>query len=230
MSEKKDTEKGKQGGSRQLHVRVKTARGRKKSSTRWLQRQLNDPYVQMAREDGYRSRAAYKLIELNNKFDFLKNGKIIIDLGAAPGGWTQVAVEKVKNGKIIGIDLQEIEPITGATLIQQDFMEDAAVAILEEAMGGKKADVILSDMAAPSCGHAATDHARIIALCETAFYFAKENLAPEGVFVAKILRGGTEKELLEEMKKCFKVVKHFKPESSRKDSAEMYVVAVGFRG
>jgi 23S rRNA (uridine2552-2'-O)-methyltransferase len=230
MTEKKKPEKGEQGGSRKLHVRVKTAKGRKKSSTRWLQRQLNDPYVLMAKADGYRSRAAYKLIDLNNKFDFLKPGKNVIDLGAAPGGWTQVAVEKVKGAKVIGIDLQAIEPIAGSTLIQHDFMADDAPAILAEALGGAKADIVLSDMAAASCGHAPTDHIRIIGLCEVAFDFAKEYLAPDGVFAAKILRGGTEQELLEEMKKCFKVVKHFKPDSSRKDSAEMYVVAIGFRG
>ncbi|MCE3232871.1 MAG: rRNA methyltransferase [Rickettsiaceae bacterium] len=228
--DKKTPEKGKQGGSRQLHVKVKTAKGRKKSSTRWLQRQLNDPYVAMAKADGYRSRAAYKLIDLNNKFDFLKPGKSVIDLGAAPGGWTQVAVEKAKGGKVIGIDLQEVEPIAGATLIMHDFMADDAPEILSNALEGKKADIVLSDMAAASCGHAATDHIRIIGLCEAAFDFAKENLADDGVFAAKILRGGTEKELLEDMKKCFKVVKHFKPDSSRKDSAEMYVVAIGFRG
>jgi 23S rRNA (uridine2552-2'-O)-methyltransferase len=230
MTEKKTPEKGKQGGTRKLHVKVKTAKGRKKSSTRWLQRQLNDPYVAMAKVDGYRSRAAYKLIDLNEKFEFLKPGKNVIDLGAAPGGWTQVAVEKVKGGKVIGIDLQEVEPIAGATLIQHDFMADDAPQILADTLDGKKADIILSDMAAASCGHAATDHIRIIALCEVAFEFAKENLANDGVFAAKILRGGTEQELLNEMKKCFKTVKHFKPDSSRKDSAEMYVIAIGFRG
>ncbi len=230
MTDKKKPDKGAKGGQRQLHVRVKTARGRSKSSVRWLQRQLNDPYVEMARKDGYRSRAAYKLIDLDDKFHILKPGKNLIDLGAAPGGWTQVAVERMKGGKIIGIDLQEMEPITGAILITHDFMDDEAPAILEQALSGEKADVVLSDMAAASCGHAQTDHIRIMDLCETAFMFAKDNLNLEGSFAAKILRGGAEKELLEQMKKCFKVVKHFKPESSRKDSAEMYVVAMGFRG
>jgi 23S rRNA (uridine2552-2'-O)-methyltransferase len=230
MTDKKKPEKGTQGGQRQLHVKVKTAKGRKKSSTRWLQRQLNDPYVIMAKADGYRSRAAYKLIDINNKFDILKPGSNVVDLGAAPGGWTQVAVEKVAGAKVIGIDLQEIEPIAGSVLIQHDFMADDAPELLERALGGAEVNVVLSDMAAPSCGHAQTDHIRIMALCEVAFDFAKQNLVEGGAFAAKILAGGTEKELLEDLKKCFKVVKHFKPDSSRKDSAEMYVVATGFRG
>ncbi len=218
------------GGSRQLHVKVKTAKGRKKSSTQWLQRQLNDPFVQKAKEDGYRTRAAYKLIEIDEKFGILKPDTKIIDLGAAPGGWCQVAVKKIKSGKIIGIDLQEIEPIPGVILIQHDFTADDAPEILSKALSGKKADLILSDMAAPACGHAQTDHIRIMGLCEIAFDFAKHNLREGGSFAAKILQGGTEKELLDDMKKCFETVKHFKPESSRKDSAEMYVVAKGFRG
>lgn len=228
MSDKKNGD-SKQGGHRQLHVKVKTARGRKNSSTKWLQRQLNDPYVQMAKKDGYRSRAAYKLIDIDDKFHILKPGQNFIDLGAAPGGWTQVALERCKGGNIIGIDLQAIDDIPGATLIQHDFTADDAVEILAKAMGGKKADVVVSDMAAPSCGHAATDHLRIMDLCEMAFDFATEYLEEGGSFAAKILRGGAEKELLDSMKKSFKVVKHFKPDSSRKDSAEMYVVATGFR-
>jgi len=229
MSDKDKPKKSKQGGHRQLHVNVKTARGRKSSSTKWLQRQLNDPYVQMAKKDGYRSRAAYKLIDIDDKFHILKNGQNIIDLGAAPGGWTQVAVQRVKGGKIIGIDLQEIDEIPGATLIQHDFMEDDAPEILAKALDGGKANVVLSDMAAPACGHAPTDHIRIMALCEIAFDFAVNYLEEGGAFAAKILRGGAEKELLDALKKSFKMVKHFKPESSRKDSAEMYIVATGFR-
>jgi len=229
MPKKKGSDRDSHGGSRQLHVKVKTARGRKKSSTSWLQRQLNDPYVAQAKKDGYRSRAAYKLIEIDDKFGILKTGKNFVDLGAAPGGWAQVAVQRIKDGNIVGIDLQEIEPIEGATLIQHDFTADDAPEIVAKALGGQKADIVVSDMAAPSCGHTQTDHIRIIALCEMAFDFAKEYLAEGGSFAAKILRGGTEKELLEDMKKSFKVVKHFKPNSSRKDSAEMYVVGMGFR-
>ena len=233
MTGKKDNSKSGNkptGGQRQLHVKVKTARGRKKSSTQWLQRQLNDPYVAMSKRDGYRSRAAYKLIDIDEKFKILKPGLNVIDLGAAPGGWTQVAVKKVSGGKVIGIDLQEVEDIAGATLIQHDFMADDAPEILENALGGKKADIVLSDMAAASCGHAQTDHIRIMNLCELAFDFAKQNLSTGGSFVAKILRGGAEKELLDDMKRNFQTVKHFKPDSSRKDSAEMYVVALGFKG
>ena len=220
----------KSGGHRQLHVKVKTAKGRKKSSTRWLQRQLNDPYVQMAQKDGYRSRAAYKLIDIDDKFKILRPGMTLVDLGAAPGGWVQVATKRASGGRIVGIDLQDMDPIPGANLITCDFMSDEAVDILDEALGGKKADVVLSDMAAASCGHAPTDHLRIMGLCEVAFDFAKTHLKEDGSFAAKILRGGAEKELLDDMKKHFKVVKHFKPDSSRKDSAEMYVIATGFRG
>ncbi len=228
MANKKNSG-GIKDGHRQLHVNVKTAKKRKPSSTKWLQRQLNDPYVHMAKKEGYRSRAAYKLIEIDEKFKILKSGKNIIDLGAAPGGWTQVCVAAVKTGTVVGIDLLEMEPIAGATLIKYDFTADDAPQILEDAMDGKKADIVLSDMAASACGHAPTDHIRIMHLCELAFDFAKQNLAAEGSFVAKILRGGAEKELLDELRKCFKVVKHFKPESSRKDSSEMYVIGTGFK-
>lgn len=230
MSDKDDNNDDSLKGHRQLHVRVKSARGRKNSSTRWLQRQLNDPYVQIAKRDGYRSRAAYKLIELNDKFDFLKNGQNIIDLGAAPGGWTQVCTKKFAGGKIIGIDLQEMEPIPGATLIMKDFTEDEALELIEKELSGKKLDVVLSDMAAPSCGHAPTDHLRIVSLCDMAFEFAKDNLKTGGTFVAKILRGGTEADLLNDMKKNFKKVRHFKPDASRKDSSEMYVIATDYKG
>jgi 23S rRNA (uridine2552-2'-O)-methyltransferase len=217
--------------TRQLVTKVKTAKRRSISSTKWLFRQLNDPYVVQSKEDGYRSRAAYKLIEINEKFNFLRPGNIVIDLGAAPGGWTQVAVEKVKvknTGKVIGIDLVEIEPIEGSILIQQDFLSDQAEQMIKDHLV-EKADVVLSDMAAPSCGHPRTDHIRIIALCEAAYLFAKDVLAPDGVFVAKILKGGTENQLLVSLKQDFKTVKHFKPPASRKESAESYVIAMGFR-
>lgn len=219
-----------QGGKRQLHTKVKTARGRKRSSTKWLQRQLNDPFVAMAREDGYRSRAAYKIIEIDDKFNIFKNDQIIVDLGAAPGGWTQVATKRIKNGKIVGIDLQEVEPVVGATLLQGDFTEDEALQLLNEALNNKKVDVVLSDMAAASCGHTQTDHIRIMALCEIAVDFAIDNLKENGSFVAKILQGGAEKDLLSLLKTNFNTVKHFKPKSSRKDSSEMYVVGLGFKG
>ncbi len=222
-------------GNRQLHIKVKTARGRKLSSTRWLQRQLNDPYVQRAQKDGYRSRAAYKLLELDGMFHFLKAGRHVVDLGAAPGGWTQVAVERVKagsakGGKVVGIDISQMQPIEHATLLHLDFLGDEAPAVLKEALGGHHADIVLSDMAASSCGHQQTDHLRIMALCEAAFDFALEVLSPGGVFVAKILRGGAENTLLQRIKQAFIHVKHVKPPASRADSSEMYIVAMGFKG
>ena len=218
------------GNNRGLHVKVKTARGRKNSSARWLERQLNDPYVALAKKDGYRARAAYKLIEIDEKFDILKPGRSVIDLGAAPGGWTQVAVKRIKGSPVVGIDLQEMEPIAGAKLITHDFTADDAIDILKKEIGSDKVDVVLSDMAAASCGHASTDHIRIIYLLELALDFAINHLNEGGDFAAKILRGGTENDLLNLMKKHFKTVKHFKPDSSRKDSSEMYVVALGFKG
>ena len=217
-------------GSRGLHTRVKSAKGRKISSTRWLQRQLNDPYVQEAKRLGYRSRAAFKLIELDEKFGILRKGMKIVDLGAAPGGWTQVATAKVgDNGRIVGIDLLEVEPIAGATMIMGDFLDEDAPGNLVAALDGK-ADLVLSDMAASSTGHTQTDHLRIMVLLEAAVAFAADILAPDGVFVGKVLQGGTENELLAALKRDFKVVKHAKPKASRQDSAEMYVVATGFRG
>jgi 23S rRNA (uridine2552-2'-O)-methyltransferase len=224
---------GNRPGGRSLFTRVKTAKGRKLSSKLWLERQLNDPYVTRAKEEGYRSRAAYKIIEIDTKFHILSKGKTVVDLGAAPGGWTQVAVAKTKagtagGGRVIGIDLQEIEHIPGATLLQADFTEERALTLLEQALEGRKVDVVLSDMAASACGHTQTDHLRIIYLCELAFQFATEHLNEGGAIVAKILRGGTEHTLLKEMQRYFKSVKHFKPPSSRADSAEMFVVAQGF--
>ncbi|MFN4281429.1 MAG: RlmE family RNA methyltransferase [Alphaproteobacteria bacterium] len=213
-----------------LKVRVRTAKGRKLSSKLWLERQLNDPYVQAAKREGYRSRAAYKLAELDEKYKLLKPGMTVVDLGAAPGGWTQVAVAKVgPKGKVIGIDLTPVEPIPGATLITQDFLADEAPDQLKELLGGP-ADVVMSDMAAPATGHPQTDHLRIIGLCEAAAEFAREVLAPGGTFLAKVLRGGTEGTLLTRLKRDFTVVKHAKPPASRADSAEIYVIATGFRG
>ncbi len=220
--------------TRGVTTRVKSARGRKLSSTRWLQRQLNDPYVAEAQRLNLRSRAAFKLIELDEKFGFLKPGARIIDLGCAPGGWTLVASERVKAGKpgggvVVGMDLQEVDPVPNATTICHDFMDDDAPDILKKALNGP-ADVVLSDMAAKATGHTATDHMRIMDLCELALMFAREVLSPDGIFVAKVLQGGTEHQLLAEMRKLFKTVKHAKPPASRSDSAEMYVIAIGFRG
>ncbi|MCK5778077.1 MAG: RlmE family RNA methyltransferase [Rhodospirillales bacterium] len=217
-------------GNRGLHTRVKTAKGRRLSSTRWLQRQLNDPYVQEAKRQGYRSRAAFKLIELDDKFKFLKKGAKVIDLGAAPGGWTQVAMARIgDSGHVIGIDLLEMEAIPGADLIQGDFLDDDAPERLKALLGGQ-ADIVLSDMAAASTGHPQTDHLRIMGLLEVAADFAADVLAPGGAFVGKVLQGGTENELLAALKRDFRTVKHAKPPASRSDSAEVYVVATGFRG
>lgn len=230
MANKKGSGNSISKGHRQLHTRVKTARGRKPSSTKWLQRQLNDPFVQLAQKEGYRSRAAYKLLQIDEKFDVLKPGACVVDLGAAPGGWIQVALQKVGSGKVVGIDLQEMEPIAGATLLQHDFTLDDAPALLDEVLEGQEVDVVLSDMAASSCGHAPTDHLRIIALLELAIDYAINVLGAGGAFVGKILQGGTERELLTLLQQHFATVKHFKPEASRQDSSEMYVVALGFKG
>lgn len=220
------------GDDRALKVRVKTAKKRTTSSTLWLQRQLNDPYVRAAKRDGYRSRAAYKLIEIDDKFHFLKSGARVVDLGAAPGGWCQVAIARVKSqtgkGRVIGIDLSEIEPLVGATTIQLDFLSDGADRVVKDLLGGE-ADVVLSDMAAYATGHKQTDHLKIMALCEVAADFAIDVLSPGGTFCAKVLRGGTENELLNMLKKHFTTVRHIKPPASRQDSAEMYVIALGFR-
>lgn len=224
-------------GQRDLKVKVKSARGRKLSSTRWLQRQLNDPYVKRARAEGYRGRAAFKIMELDDKYRFLVNGARVVDLGAAPGGWCQVAVPRVnalgeKSGKavgsILGVDLQEMEPIAGCELHVLDFMADGADAQVKEWLGGR-ADVVMSDMAAASSGHKQTDHLRIIALCEAAAYFAFDVLEEGGVFVAKVLAGGAEGEMQKLLKQRFRKVVNFKPPSSRADSSEKFVVATGFR-
>lgn len=215
-------------GSRDLTVRVKTAKGRKTSSTRWLQRQLNDPYVTQAKKDGYRSRAAYKLLELDDKYHFLKPGMSIIDLGAAPGGWTQVAVSRALRSKIVAIDLLEMPPIAGSIVLQADFMDDATPELLRQTLGGD-ADLVLSDMAPNTTGHSSTDHIRIIAIVEAAAYFALEVLKPGGTFVAKVRQGGAEADLLALLKKHFTTVRHAKPKASRQDSAETYLVATGYR-
>ncbi len=208
--------------------RVKTAKRRKTSSTRWLQRQLNDPYVQEAGKQGYRSRAAFKLKEIDEKLGLLGKNQIVVDLGAAPGGWCQVAAEKgVK--KIVALDLLEIEPLPDVTFLQMDFMDDDAPDALIAALG-EGVDLVLSDMAANTTGHKQTDHLRIMALVEAAYYFARDVLKPDGVFLAKVFQGGAQHELLAQMKKDFKTVKHIKPPASRKESAEQYVVAQGFRG
>ena len=219
---------------RGIHTKVKTAKGRKLSSTLWLQRQLNDPYVIEAKKRGYPSRAAFKLSELDDKFHFLKIGMRIVDLGAAPGGWTKVAVERTKaatsdKGKVIALDINEMEPITGATIIQYDFLDEYASELLKETLDGQ-ADLILSDMASPSCGHAATDHLKIMGLCEAALFFAYDVLATNGTFIAKVLQGGTENEMLALMKQKFKTVRHSKPPASRSNSSEIYVIASGFKG
>jgi 23S rRNA (uridine2552-2'-O)-methyltransferase len=218
---------------RRASVRVKTARGRTVSSQRWLQRQLNDPYVAEAKKRGYRSRAAFKLLQLDDQFKFLKSGGRIIDLGAAPGGWTQVSVERVKaeqgRGVVIGIDITPVEPIAGATVLAKDFYAEDAPAALMDLLGGP-ADVVLSDMAASATGDPQVDHLRIMGLAEAAHDFARRILKPGGTFVAKVLRGGTERTLLDILKKDFAKVRHVKPEASRADSAEMYVVGTGFRG
>jgi 23S rRNA (uridine2552-2'-O)-methyltransferase len=202
---------------------------RSASSQRWLTRQLNDPYVAAAKEAGYRSRSAFKLLELDDRFKLLKPGARVLDLGAAPGGWTQVALERIgPKGRVVGVDLLEMEAVPGAELMQLDFLaEDAEARIL--AVLGDNADVVLSDMAANTTGHRQTDHWRIVALAETAYDFAARILTPGGSFVCKVLRGGTEEALLKRIKQDFAEVRHAKPPASRSDSAEMYIVAKGFR-
>lgn len=225
-------------GQRDLKVKVKTARGRKLSSTRWLERQLNDPYVKRAQVEGYRGRAAFKILELDDKFRFLVPGARVVDLGCAPGGWCQVAVKRVnalgersgkRVGTVLGIDLQEVEPVAGAETHVLDFMEDDADQKVKEWLGGK-AEVVMSDMAASASGHKQTDHLRIMALCETAAYFAFDVLEEGGTFVAKVLAGGAEGDLQKLLKQKFEKVANVKPPASRSDSSEKFVVATGFRG
>lgn len=225
-------------GQRELRVRVKTAKGRKLSSTLWLERQLNDPYVQRAKKEGYRGRAAYKIMELDDKYRFLVPGARVVDLGCAPGGWCQVAVERVnalgeksgkKVGRVIGVDLQEVEPIAGAEIHQLDFLSEGADDKVKGWLGGR-ADVVMSDMAASASGHKGTDHLRIVALCEAAAELAFDVLEPGGTFVAKVLAGGAEAELQAMLKRSFAKVANVKPPASRADSSEKFVVATGFKG
>jgi len=216
-------------GARGLHQRVRTGRGRTVSSNRWLERQLNDPYVRRAKADNYRSRAAYKLLELDERFGLLKGVKAVVDLGIAPGGWSQVVSRRVPGAKIAGIDLLPTDPIEGVTILQMDFMDADAPARLQEALGGPP-DLILSDMAANTVGHSRTDHLRTMGLVEAGLEFAVETLRPGGAFVAKVLAGGADSNLVAELKRHFTTVKHAKPPASRKESSEWYVVAQGFKG
>lgn len=226
------------GGQRQLHTRVKTARKRTASSARWLQRQLNDPYVAAANREGMRSRAAYKLKEIDDKNRFLKPGQVVVDLGAAPGGWSQIAAERVKaidgvgssKGQVVAIDYLGIDALPGVEILQMDFTADDAEDRLKEMIRGGKADVVLSDMAAPTVGHTRTDHLRIMGLAEMAAHFAIDVLNEGGIFLCKVFQGGAERDLLDLLKKTFRTVKHVKPPASRADSAELYVLAMGFRG
>ena len=217
-------------GGRELKQRVHTARKRSHSSTLWLDRQLNDPYVAEARRLGFRSRAAFKIQQLDDRFRFLTKGARVVDLGCAPGGWLQIAVDRVgPKGKVIGIDLLPVDPVSGSTILLGDFLADAAPEKPKAALGGP-AGVVLSDMAANTVGHANTDSLRTIALAEAAALFAAEVLAPGGTFLCKVLQGGTQKQLLDTLKRQFKEVRHVKPAASRADSSELYLIALGFRG
>ena len=238
MTEKTSGPKSSGRGQRALRVRVKTAKGRKLSSTLWLERQLNDPYVIRARKEGYRGRAAFKILELDDKFGFLVPGARVVDLGCAPGGWCQVAVSRVnalgenvkkRVGMVLGVDLQEVEPIAGARVHQLDFLAEGAEDQVKAWLGGK-ADVVLSDMAAAASGHKGTDHLRIVALCEAAAEFAFDVLELDGTFVAKVLAGGAEAQMQATLKRNFKTVANVKPPASRADSSEKFVVAQGYRG
>jgi 23S rRNA (uridine2552-2'-O)-methyltransferase len=223
---------GKGSGSRELKIRVKGGKNRKLSSKLWLDRQLNDPYVARAKREGMRSRAAYKLAEIDDKARFFKRGARVIDLGAAPGGWSQIAAKRVgapQQGRVIAIDLLMMDPVPGVEFMQLDFLDPSAPDTLKTMLGGR-ADVVLSDMAANATGHRKTDHIKIVALVEAAAEFAHEVLAPGGTFLAKVLQGGTEAALLGPLKRDFTTVKHVKPQASRSDSAELYLLATGFRG
>ena len=209
--------------------RIRTARGRRASSTRWLERQLNDPYVRRAKAENYRSRAAYKLLELDERFGLLKGVKAVVDLGIAPGGWSQVVRRRIPQAKVVGIDLLPTDPIDGVAILHMDFMADDAPDRLKEALGGP-ADLVLSDMAANTVGHQQTDHLRTMGLVEAGLDFATQILRPGGAYVAKVLAGGADSALVSEMKRYFATVKHAKPPASRKDSSEWYVIAQGFKG
>ena len=225
---------GPAGGRRELKVRLKAGKGRKSSSRRWLERQLNDPYVAEAKRQGYRSRSAFKLAEIDDKYRLLKPGAAVVDLGAAPGGWSQIAAERVGaaegRGSVVAIDVHAIEAIPGVTFLHKDFYDADAPDALMAALGRPGADAVISDMAAHATGHRQTDHFQIMALAEAALDFARRVLNPGGAFIAKMLRGGTESQLLAELKRDFATVRHVKPKASREDSAELYLVAMGFRG
>ena len=219
---------------KRLKVRLKKGKERTVSQRAWLERQLNDPYVAEARKQGYRSRAAFKLTEIDDKYKFLKPGGYIVDLGAAPGGWSQVASKRVKSvdgkGRVVAIDMHGMDELPGVTVFKKDFLEDDAPDLLKNALGGEKADAVISDLAAHATGHRQTDHIQIMGLVEVGYDFAKQVLKPGGVFLAKVLRGGTEGDLLRMLKKDFAIVRHVKPMASRDDSAELFVLATGFRG
>jgi len=226
--------RGRGGGTRQLKTRVRTAKGRKSSSTRWLQRQLNDPYVEAARKRGLRSRAAFKLQQIDEKHGLFRPGMCVVDLGAAPGGWSVVVARLVAagegRGRVIAVDPVRIEAIPGVDVLEMDFLAGESEARLLDCLAGQPVDAVISDMAAPASGHKQTDHLRIMALCEAALEFARKVLAPDGLFLAKVLQGGTEADLLAAMKRDFASVRHIKPDASRADSSELYVLASGYRG
>lgn len=234
MTKKTGAGEGPSGGQRQLRVRVKTARRRSVSSQRWLERQLNDPYVAASKREGMRSRAAYKLKEIDDQYHLLKPGMRVVDLGAAPGGWSQIAADRVKSvegrGQVVAIDYLGMEPLAGVEIVMLDFMDETAEARLKAMLREGGADVVLSDMAAPTVGHTRTDHMRIMALAEAAAHFACDVLAPGGAFLCKVFQGGTERDLLDLLKRSFATVRHVKPPASRSGSAELYVLATGFRG
>ena len=225
---------GERGGSRKLAVKLRTAKGRKIASTRWLQRQLNDPYVEEAKRRGYRSRAAFKLIEMDDKYRVLRPGMIVLDLGAAPGGWSQIAAERVGaaggKGQVLAVDLAAIEPLLGVEVLTLDVSDEAVAAAIRAGLRGDRADVVLSDMASPATGHRATDHLRVVALVEAALDLAEIVLKPGGTFLAKVFQGGAGGELVARLKRSFAKVQHVKPKASRPESPEVYVLATGFRG
>lgn len=231
---RRSRDSGQESGQRQLKVRVRSGTKRRASSRQWLERQLNDPYVAAAQREGLRSRAAFKLIEIDEKHHFLRPGQVVVDLGAAPGGWTQVLADRVKSrdgrGQVVALDILEMEPIAGAEVIRLDFMDVAALDALKAQLRDGAADAVVSDMAAPTTGHRQTDHLRIMGLAEAAAEFAMEVLKPGGVFLCKVFQGGTERTLLDLLKRRFQTVRHVKPPASRAGSSELYVLATGFRG
>ena len=231
---RRSRDSGQESGQRQLKVRVRSGTKRRASSRQWLERQLNDPYVAAAQREGLRSRAAFKLIEIDEKHHFLRPGQVVVDLGAAPGGWTEVLADRVKSrdgrGQVVALDILEMEPIAGAEVIRLDFMDVAALDALKAQLRDGAADAVVSDMAAPATGHRQTDHLRIMGLAEAAAEFAMEVLKPGGVFLCKVFQGGTERTLLDLLKRRFQTVRHVKPPASRAGSSELYVLATGFRG